>query len=332
MRVAMIEVSHWHAPMYAEALSAMNATVAAVSDRDSAAAGRLADRLRCRAFTSYDGMLREVRPDFVFAFGHHREMPAIARTLIRERIPFAMEKPMGTCARDVEDIERLAAENGIFVAVPFVLRYSPVKDALNDLQNEGRFGMVTNAYFRFIAGPPSRYLEAGSPWLLDPVESGGGCTINLGVHFIDLFLSLIEPSRVTSVFALPSRMKYAAAVEDFSTVVMTAENGAVCTVETGYAYPSDPAHSRHIEYCLTTTKGYLEVREGALSWAGHDGSRFEREISTNNDLFYPLFIRRTLDDVSSGRRPAASCSHMARVMRVIDAVYQSGADRQAVSL
>ena len=271
MKIALVEVSHWHAPLYIDALDSMGLCVAAVSDQSPAVAAQVAARFGCHASVDYKAMLAEVRPDFVFAFGRHRDMPAIASHLIEQRIPFAMEKPMGRSAPEVEALCIVAERENAFIAVPFVFRHSPIQEAISELKSEGAFGDLTNAYFRFIAGPPSRYPKANSAWLLDPEVSGGGCTINLGVHFLDFSLGLLEANRVRRVFAVPSHRKYATAVEDFSTVVLSTDDGVVCTVETGYAYPQDKDHPRHFECCLTTTKGVhgnprWRVRVGESRW------------------------------------------------------------------
>jgi predicted dehydrogenase len=210
------------------------------------------------------------------------------------------------------------------------MRHSPIRGELDALIASGQLGELTNGYARFVAGPPDRYLRANSAWLLDPAQSGGGCAINLGVHFVDLFMQLVGQRRFERVYAMPSHRKYALAVEDFSTVVLSTTDGVACTIETGYAYPSIPGQQRHFACCLTTTKGYLELREGAYSWAGHDGRRFERPVVTETDTYYPVFINHTLDAFRTGRPPAASTGEMLDVMRVLDAAYESGRRGEAV--
>jgi len=332
MTIALIEASHWHAPLYIDALASMDVRVVGVSDQNPDVAARVAARFGCKASVDYKEMLAEARPDFVFAFGCHRDMPAIAAYLIEQKIPFAMEKPMGRSASEIESLRLAVERENAFVAVPFVFRHSPIQQVIDELKSAGAFGDLTNAYFRFIAGPPSRYPKADSAWLLDPELSGGGCTINLAVHFLDFSLRLLEANSVSRVYAVPSRRKYGIAVEDFSTVVLSTDDGVACTVETGYAYPQDKAHPRHFECCLTTTKGYMEIRDGEYAWASHDGSCIEKKIITDTDLFYPIFIRKTLDDLAAGKRPSASVGEMVKVMKLIDAAYRSGRERQVVAL
>lgn len=332
MKVAMIGVSHWHTPLYVEALANGSHHVIAVSDPNHEVAVQVAGKLGCAASTDYESMLDEHKPDFVFAFGMHIEMPTIAMSLIERGIPFAMEKPMGRSLEDVQSIQRLAAVHSTYIAVPFVFRYSQIIEIVDELKKSDEFGELTNGYFRFIAGPPDRYPKANSSWLLDPAMSGGGCTINLGVHFLDLALVLLGENPVKRVYAVPSDKKYHTAIEDFSTVVLSTADGVACTIETGYAYPMDREHPRHFVYCLTTTKGYAEIREGVFIWAGHDGRRFERQIVTNSDLLYPVFVNRVLDDVEKGRSAGTSLNGMARVMGLIDAIYASGREKRLVEV
>ncbi|MFA6507950.1 MAG: Gfo/Idh/MocA family oxidoreductase, partial [Treponemataceae bacterium] len=147
MKIAMIEVSHWHTPLYIEAFASMGLSVASVSDQNPVVAARVADSLGCKGYVDYSAMLNEHRPDFVFAFGRHQEMPAIAKRLIHEKIPFAMEKPMGISFSEVEAIRLLAEREGLFIAVPFVFRYSPIQAAIDELRAEDGFGELTNGYF-----------------------------------------------------------------------------------------------------------------------------------------------------------------------------------------
>src|SRR5208337_305502 len=107
IRVAAIEVSHWHAlndAAYLRHLIAMP-DVALIAMQDSNAglvARRAAEVGNPPIFTDHRKMLASTRPDFVVALGRHRQMAAIAHDLLDEGYPFLMEKPMGINASEVE--------------------------------------------------------------------------------------------------------------------------------------------------------------------------------------------------------------------------------------
>src|SRR5437588_9204114 len=130
IRVAAIEVSHWHAlndAAYLRHLIAMpDVELVAVQDCDPGlAAKRAAEVGSPPSFTDYRKMLAATRPDFVVALGRHRQMAAIAHDLLDQGYPFLMEKPMGIDAPEVEAVAAKAKRLGAFVAVPLAQRYAP---------------------------------------------------------------------------------------------------------------------------------------------------------------------------------------------------------------
>jgi len=330
--IALIEASHWHAPLYIDALAEMGVKVVGISDEDIQVAQSVADRFGCRSYQDYRQLLQVERPEFVFAFGKHVHMPEIARSVIKTGAGLAIEKPAGTTYGEVAQIHRIAQERSAFVAVPFVLRYSAMYEWIRESLENGSLGQITNFYCRFIAGPPERYLQSNSAWMLERTVSGGGCTINLAVHFIDLFLDLIAPEYTTEVFAAMSNKKYQLSIEDFSSLNVLAKEGTRATIETGYAYPSSAQSLRHMGYYLTTTKGYLTITDGNLDWRSHDGSSIRKEMVTATEPFYRIFVEDTLEAFVKGKRPKASLAELLEVMRIIDASYLSDDEHRIVGL
>jgi len=184
LKIALIGVSHWHVPLYLTDMSF--SAVIAVSDPNERIAHAFAEKLSCRAYTDYRKLVESEKPDFVFAFARHDQMRELALYLIDQGIPFSMEKPMGLSLKDVETIAQAAERKKHFIAIPFVWRYS---DTVNELKENILDGKIIHMNYRFIAGPPSRYLET-SDWMLKKETAGGGCMTNLGVHFIDMAMYL----------------------------------------------------------------------------------------------------------------------------------------------
>jgi Oxidoreductase family, NAD-binding Rossmann fold len=127
IRVAAIEVSHWHSlfdAAYLRHLVAMpDVDLVAIQDSDAALVARRAAEVGSPpTFTDYRKMLATSRPDFVMALGRHRQMAGIANDLLDEGFPFLMEKPMGINAPEAESVAAKAARLGAFVAVPLAQR------------------------------------------------------------------------------------------------------------------------------------------------------------------------------------------------------------------
>ena len=112
MKIAMLEASHWHTPLYLDALESPGVQVVAVSDGEQAKGRDIAARFGCPIYESYEELLQQETIDFAFAFGRHAEMPRIAEMLIERRIPFALEKPCGVKAAQVARLRQLAEVSG----------------------------------------------------------------------------------------------------------------------------------------------------------------------------------------------------------------------------
>src|SRR5947209_7235471 len=109
IRVAAIEVSHWHSlydAAYLRHLVAMpDVELVAIQDSDAGLVARRATEVGSPpTFTDYENMLTATRPDFVVALGRHRRMARIAHDLLDRGYPFLMEKPMGISAPEVEAV------------------------------------------------------------------------------------------------------------------------------------------------------------------------------------------------------------------------------------
>jgi hypothetical protein len=87
IRIAAIEVSHWHAvydAAYLRHLIVMpDVEPVPIQDSDAdVAAKRAAEVKNPPIFTDYRKMLATTHPDFVVALGRHRQMAGIARVLL----------------------------------------------------------------------------------------------------------------------------------------------------------------------------------------------------------------------------------------------------------
>src|ERR1700731_5446359 len=195
IRVAAVEVSHWHAlndAAYLRHLIAMpDVELVAIQDSDAGIVARRAVEVgNPPTFTDHCKMLAAMRPDFVLALGRHSQMAAIAHDLIDNGFPFLMEKPMSINAAEIEGVAAKAAKRNAFAAVPLAQRYGPFATRGRRLISAGRLGPLSHIYVRINRPGPERYVAWDCAWMLDPKEAGGGCLRNLGSHGLDMFLHL----------------------------------------------------------------------------------------------------------------------------------------------
>ena len=329
MKILLLEVSHWHFPLYIEALLNAGVEVVAVSDRDPEIREHEAARFGCPGHADWRAALSTSEPDAAIAFGRHAEMPEIARALIARGIPFALEKPAGLTASDAEALSREADAAGVPVAVPLVQRVGPLQ-ALLDRLIEDEVARFTVTSWRFNAGPPSRYPASSNGWMLDPAISGGGCLINLGAHFIDLALGLL-PNTPDRVHAHIDNSLHGAAVEDTALLTMSSDLGGRALIETGYNFPDSP-DKREYSFSLASAEHYVQTRPGGVA-IFRPGAAVEMvEMNLDSDPMYGLFVESFLGDLAAGRAPSPSLADLVPAMRIIDAGYLSARENRVVAL
>jgi predicted dehydrogenase len=325
MRVALLEASHWHVPLYLAALERPGVEVVAVSDREAVKGQGIAERFGCPLYQSYRELLERTKIDFAFVFGRHVDMPVIGGALIDRHIPFAIEKPCGTTATSVATLRARAESAGLYVAVPFIFRVSELVNAIRDA--EGTLPTrLHHASFRFVVGPPSRYVASGSAWMLDPTQAGGGCTINVGTHFIDMF-RMLTGEDVKTVAAVMNTRGHRGDIEDYSVLVMTAADGTVGTVETGYTFPSGKIEQREFSFAMSSDANYYRSSAAGMSVSRRRDPEDVRtttvSVGLDTDPYYGTFVDRALADVRAGVPPVAGLGEAEAVMRVLDAAYAS---------
>src|SRR5438270_821156 len=317
IRVAAIEVSHWHAlndAAYLRHLIAMpDVQLVAVQDSDpDLVATRAAEVGSPATFTDYQKMLAATRPDFVLALGRHRQMAAIAHDLLDQGYPFLMEKPMGINAEEVEAVAAKAARLNAFVAVPLAQRYAPFAARARELLAAGRFGPLSHIYVRINRPGPARYPAWDCAWMLDPVEAAGGCLRNLGPHGMDMFLHLTgEEAQVTG--AQLSRRAHECPVEDYASVMLRSSSGVLGTVEVGNGFPRDGTDG---EWKIAGRDAILTMKDGIVKLATAEGDATLAGAGVTAPYFTAL--RDALDRWQRGEGPRISVHDCARVVRLID--------------
>jgi predicted dehydrogenase len=321
IRVAAIEVSHWHAVFdaaYLRHLVAMpDVELVAIQDSDAGiVAKRAAEVGSPPTFTDYRSMLATTRPDFVVALGRHRQMAGIAHELLDQGYPFLMEKPMGINASEVAAVATKAASLKAFVAVPLAQRYGAFATRARALIAAGRFGPLSHIYVRLNRPGPERYRVWDCPWMLDPVEAGGGCLRNLGSHGLDMFLHLTgEEARVTG--AQLSRRAHERPVEDYASVMLRSTSGILGTVEVGNGFPRDGTDG---EWKIAGRDAILTMKDGVMKLATTAGD--ETLSDGGNTTPYFAAVRDALDHWRKGAAPPIGVHDCVRAVRLIDQAYE----------
>ena len=306
-RVAVFGASHWHAPLYRESLLRRHDVVAVQADDPAVVASP--EAWGVDVVTDVDTVLATTRLDAAYVFSPHDEMAGVCHRLIELGVPFVVEKPAGVSTSELASVVDAARVAGVPATVAFVQRDAPVEAWLRQV------GAVTYERLSFVAGPPSRYLHNGNPWMLDPVRAGGGSLVNLGPHFVDLALRHLGPG-ATSVLTR-SRALHQTAVDDHATVVLTSPAGREAIIEVGYAYPSSPLQ-RYCSFTAAGENGFASIdTDGTARFTGLDGVTTTSSIVVDSDPLYAVFVDRVADTLAEGFAGMPTLDDLAAAMQII---------------
>jgi len=335
VRIAVIEVSHWHALKDAAYLTHLpkiaDATLVALQDPDGDRVAEVATALdpalgQPQLFTDYREMLAATRPDFVLALGRHSIMAETAHHLLDAGFPFLMEKPMGLSADEVRGIAEKADKVGGFAAVPLFQRYLPFVAKARVGLAENIFGPLSHMALTSLRPGSDRYVKWGAPWMLDPSIAGGGCLRNVGLHFLDMFLYILgEDAEV--VGAELSNRALGAPVEDYACVQVRSASGVLGTVAVGNSFPYQGPPKPGKDYVGAGAELSLSGRDALLTARG--GSL--RMITADRQEVMPArpdrtpalaILEDTLDRWRRGESPVTDAWDCWRAMVLVDEAYR----------
>jgi hypothetical protein len=143
--------------------------------------------------SSYEALLADPTVDaLVLATPPEPRLP-LARAALEAGKHLLLEKPVTLSAEDAADLQRLALQRGLTVAVDFEYRAVPLFQQLAQLLSQGAVGtpwLVKLDWLMSSRANPSR------PWSwYSQASAGGGVIGALGTHAFDMLHWLVGPTR-----------------------------------------------------------------------------------------------------------------------------------------
>ncbi len=215
---------------------------------------------RGKTFAKYTEMLDEVKPDVVYICVEPCAHGDIEMAVIERGIPFLVEKPMALDMAMAEKICAAAAEKNLITAVGFQDRYLDLTDKMKEYLVGKKVGLVTGAWVGGIPGV----------WWWRKRSTSGGQIVEQNIHIYDMARYLFgEPVSIYcgagKGIVEPDSSEYNVPgydVEDYSSAVITFENGVVATIYTAcYTVQGGGMRSGMNIYCKNATIEYT-LRSG----------------------------------------------------------------------
>jgi predicted dehydrogenase len=214
------------------------AEIIALADCDFAAAVQTAATLSgAQALPSLDHLLEMNLDGVVIATptALHAEQ---AVTALQSRNAVFCQKPLGRTAAETRRVIDTARTQNRLLGVDMSYRFVRGIEKIRELARAQTIGEIyaMDLVFHNAYGPDK-------PWYYDPVLSGGGCVMDLGIHLVDLALSMTgfgRVERVTSrLYANGKRLANRRGTrEDYAVARLDFAEGATATLACSWRLPA----------------------------------------------------------------------------------------------
>ena len=316
------------------ALRALGSEVDVVAAVDVAAdkLADFADRWKIPGrYTRLDAMLAAEAPDLAIV--------ATPPVLHREQVAQVLgsgawalcEKPPTLSLADYDDMTAAEGADGPYAPIVFQLRYGPGARHYRRLLAAGDLGrpLVVHCQTTWYRGP-----DYFAPEWRGNFGGDGGPAMVMGIHNIDLMLTMLGPWREISAFAATTSRDIA--TDDVSTAIVRFESGALATMATSAVSPESVTHLR-IDTELATVKLTHLYRYWNSDWTCVPAEGVDEDTVAGwvNDLpdeetNHGCQLRTVLDDFRHGRRPETSGAGGRAAVELITALYKSAFTGQTV--
>lgn len=236
-----------------------------------------------------------------------------------------VEKPLALNRKDADKVVEALNGTGLTAGCAYYRRRFNRYEFTKKMLDNGVFGEVVGArmtYFSWFAP------EKDDPkyWRVVREKSGGGPLSDMGTHMFDVLIGLFGlPVKVTAKCANQTN---AWDVEDGAAIIMELRNGALVTAS--------------FNWNSKTWRHEFEVfgTEAKIDWLPYDSGPVTKtvgrdiqsvEMNEHENVHLPL-VQDFVDAVHGGREPVCSLIEARKTNILLDAVYESAAKNQEVTL
>lgn len=278
----------------------------------------------------------------------NRDVPGIISTAIDEGIDVISEKPLARTAGELRPVAEKTREAGVTVGATYFYRANPVAVAFRDYVADGRFGDIWSVDGRYI-GSTLAYRDTDH-YIYDEAVSRGGVLQWLGLHWIDLFMWILDEPIVRVSAQAQDAPTGTGDIEEGLTMLFETESGIMGTFQTGYylgekgkdtrigiygehATASSPVHhnGRADEEAVPLT-----ITADSNDWAGAPRRTVNYEFGYNRFSSWGDYVLDFFSDFFEGRGTEtgvpATVDDALAVLEVLDAVYEAVETNQWVAV
>ncbi len=233
------------------------------------------------------------------------------------------QKPLGRNVAEVKAVVDAARRADRLLCVDLSYRFTQGMRRIREIVASGELGHIyaVDLVFHNAYGPDK-------PWFYDPVLSGGGCVMDLGVHLVDLALWVLDNPGIGSVsgklFAAGKPLQDSAAqVEDYAVATVELDTGAV--VQLACSWKLQAGCDAVISATFYGTQGGVSLRNVSGSFYDFTAEQYRgtsREtLTTPPDEWGGRAAADWASRLAAGERFDPAADELVTVARVLDRIY-----------
>lgn len=298
-----------------EAVAIADPVRAAAEQAQGLAAGaRLCENLHALLSQDLDGMVIAT-PSALHA---EQTLAALASGLA-----VFCQKPLGRTTKETRQMVAAARQADRLLAVDFSYRFLQGMHTIRNLIQARDIGDVyaVDLIFHNAYGPDKA-------WFYDPLQSGGGCVIDLGIHLVDLALWTLGFPQVRHIssrlFAQGKSLEMAhGTVEDYAVAWLDLETGTTVSLTCSWRLPV--GSNAIIAASFYGTQGGLALRNVAGSFYDFRAERFwgtaRQTLHDPPDDWGGRAAIAWAQRLRENKQYDAEIEHAVTVAEVLDAIY-----------
>lgn len=209
-----------HARVYSEMPEVV---LVGVADTDQATAKAVADQYGGKAYTDFERMLDEQRPDVLSIAVPTDEHYHVAMQAIARKIPILIEKPIAHSLDEARTLIDAAAKANLPLTVGHIERYNPAVIALKQRLEAGELGRIFQIDARRQSPFPARVKDVG-------------VVIDLAVHDVDI-IRYLSNAEVARVFA-ETESRIQSIYEDLMVALLRMRDGTIGSLTINWLTPT----------------------------------------------------------------------------------------------
>ncbi|QCC49773.1 Gfo/Idh/MocA family protein [Halapricum salinum] len=329
---------------HANCLIDNEANLVAGLDIDAAARRRFAEEYDVEAYADTEAFFDAIDAVIVTTPNAFHEEYTVGA--LQADCAVLVEKPLAHTLDSAERIAAAARDSPEICMVGFHNRYDPLAEAVASYARDGFFGEIQHVDATYVR---RRGIPGQGTWFTDADVAGGGALIDLGVHAIDLVLSIMDFPEVEEISGVTRstfgpREDYVDVhgwgVEDGEFDVDDSVNAQFrtdddATISLDVAWASNRENEKSFLFRGTEGGAKLDM-DGELTLYDSSASGVDHHRTTTIDTedydAHAAEQRAFLDAVATGEHPGRNTVEQGLfVQRLIESIYQSSAEGNAVA-